>query len=52
MYTVQYVHTVEAQLNIFFSIYVFYCGASETLNRCIVSGETHQFVRPKMRQYF
>jgi hypothetical protein len=36
-------------LTIFFSLYVFYCWASETWNLCIVSGEIHQFVRPKMR---
>jgi hypothetical protein len=28
---------------------MFYCGASEALNQCKVSGEIHQFVGPKMR---
>ena len=32
--------------------YVFYCGASEALNLCIVRGEVHQLFRPKMRQHF
>ncbi len=39
-------------LGIFISQYVFYRGANEGLNLCIVSGENHQFFRPKMRQYF
>jgi hypothetical protein len=31
---------------------LYYRGAREKFNLCVVSGEIHQFVRPKMRQYF
>jgi hypothetical protein len=31
---------------------MFFCGASEPLHLCIVKGDIHQFVRPKMLQYF
>jgi hypothetical protein len=48
----KYINTVEAQFkNILFG-FLLYCGASVALNLCTVSGEIHQFVRPKMRQYF
>jgi hypothetical protein len=43
----------RCSLNIFFLSYFVYCGASETLNLCIVCGRksTSSF-RHKMCQYF